>query len=253
MQLFNWQIHESATEIEADYLWFLLAINGSMELFLTAANKTNFKQCPSNLILSNTTTTLPLNTKQKFFWWNFLRIFCQKAFMAQLWWWMEVCNKLFENCAKEERIKEKHIKRLQVLRNILILAFKLALIYTPNYEHKMSKFWHYPSWNVVLLSKAFHQKLYFCTFDIFFMHLSQYAMVDRWKCQIFINGQFKYFYQLLAWWVIAQILQQIRPYHQWPNCIMVNGRRNEVNLDPYSTNRTEETVWIFCQRLKTLL
>ena len=180
MQLFNWQIHESATEIEADYLWFLLAINGSMELFLTAANKTNFKQCPSNLFLSNAITTLPLNTK-KIFWWNFLRIFCQKAFMAQLWWWMEVCNKLFENCAKEERIKEKHIKRLQVLRNILILAFKLALIYTPNYEHKMSKFWHYPSWNVVLLSKAFHQKLYFCTFDIFFMHLSQYAMVGRWR------------------------------------------------------------------------
>ena len=53
---------------------------------------------------------------QQSFCWKFHfqdAIFCQKAFMAQLWWWMEVCNKLFENCAKEKHIKEKHIKRLQ--------------------------------------------------------------------------------------------------------------------------------------------
>ena len=139
-------------------------------------------QVPTNPY-SNTNKSKP-QIPNKSFWLNFLKIlaaatFCQKALMAQLWWWMEVSNKLFENCAKEKHIKEKHIKRLQVSQNVLILALEPALIYTSKYEHKMSKFWHYPSWNVVLLSKAFHQKLLFCTFDIFFVHLSQYALLGR--------------------------------------------------------------------------
>ena len=43
MQLFNWEIHESAAEIKTDYPSFLFPINGSMELVLTA-NKTNMSK-----------------------------------------------------------------------------------------------------------------------------------------------------------------------------------------------------------------
>ena len=48
LQLFNWQIHESATEVESDYPSFLFANNASLELFLTA-NKTNVKMCPEQI------------------------------------------------------------------------------------------------------------------------------------------------------------------------------------------------------------